>query len=52
MMDEIHNPHGLIFPLHQYVFKFTLGFIKFWMKLDKFIMVKMGNPLVNKDELL
>jgi hypothetical protein len=52
MIDKIHNPHGWIFSLDQYVFKFILHFSKFWVKLHKFIMMKMGNPLVNKDGVL
>jgi hypothetical protein len=35
--------------LHQYVSKFNMCFIRFWMKLDKFTVVKMGNPLVIGD---
>jgi hypothetical protein len=35
--------------LHQYASKFTLCFIRFWMKLNKFTMVKVGNPLINKE---
>jgi hypothetical protein len=38
--------------LHQYASKFTLIFIEFWVKLNKFKMLKVGNPLINKDELL
>ncbi len=38
--------------LHQYVFKFTLCFIRFLMKLVKFIMVKVNNPLIYMDKLL
>jgi hypothetical protein len=38
--------------LHQYVFKFILCFIKFRMKLNKFIIVKVGNLLINKEKLL
>jgi hypothetical protein len=32
-----------------YASKFTLCFIRFWMKLDKFTMVKVGNPLINRE---
>jgi len=35
--------------LHQNVSYFTLGFIKFGMNLDIFIMVKLVNLLVNRD---
>jgi hypothetical protein len=38
--------------LHYYASNFNMCFIKFWMKLDEFIMVKVGNALVNKDHLL
>jgi hypothetical protein len=38
--------------LHQYASKFTLFFIKFWVKLNKFRMLKVGNPLINRNELL
>jgi hypothetical protein len=38
--------------LPQYASKFTLCFTKFWMKLDKLTMVKVGNPIINNDELL
>ncbi len=37
------------FSLHQYVSRFTLCFTIFWMKLDKFTMMKVGNPWVNGD---
>jgi hypothetical protein len=32
--------------LHQYVSKFIMCFIKFWMKLDKFTMVKVANHFI------
>jgi hypothetical protein len=38
--------------LHQYVSKFTMCFIRFWMKLNKFTMVKMANPLIKGNQLL
>jgi hypothetical protein len=31
------------------VSRFTLCFTIFWMKLDKFTMMKVGNPWVNGD---
>jgi hypothetical protein len=43
---------GAINSLQQYASKFTLCFIKFWMKLDKFTMVKVDNLLINGDQLL
>jgi hypothetical protein len=33
----------LVLTLHQYVFMFIICFISFWVKLDKFTMVKVGN---------
>jgi hypothetical protein len=42
----------VITSLHQYAFKFTFCFIRFWMKLKIFTMVKVGNLLINKDKLL
>jgi hypothetical protein len=38
--------------LHQYAFKFTLCFTRFLVNLNKFTMVKVGNPFTNGDELL
>jgi hypothetical protein len=38
--------------LHQYVSIFILCFIRFWMKLDKFIMAKIVSHLFNGDWLL
>jgi hypothetical protein len=38
--------------LHQYVCRFILCFIRFWMKLDKFIMEKFANHLMNGGQLL
>jgi hypothetical protein len=35
--------------LHQNASYFTLGFTKFWVNLNIFIMVKLANPLMNKD---
>jgi hypothetical protein len=31
--------------------KFMMCFTKFWMNLNKFTMVKMGNPLIDMDQL-
>jgi hypothetical protein len=42
----------LVDTLHQNVSKFIVGFIKFWMNLDIFTMVKLVNPLVNGDQSL
>jgi hypothetical protein len=36
----------------KYVSKFIMCFIRFWMKLDKFIMVKVANSLINEIQLL
>jgi len=47
MYNKVHDN-----PLHQYASKFTLCFTRFSMKLNKFIIVKVGNPLVNMDQLL
>jgi hypothetical protein len=38
--------------LHQNAFSFILGFIRFWMNLDIFTMMKLINPLMNKNQLL
>jgi hypothetical protein len=38
--------------LHQYASKFILFFLKFWVKLNKSKMLKVGNPLMNRDKLL
>jgi len=39
--------------LHQYIMsKLILYFITFWVNLNKFIMMKVTNPLMNKDQLL
>jgi hypothetical protein len=38
--------------LHQYIVsKLILYFIKFWVNLNKFIMMKVMNPSMNKDQL-
>jgi hypothetical protein len=37
--------------LHQYASKFALCFIRFSIELNKFTMMKMVNPQVNKDQL-
>jgi hypothetical protein len=38
--------------LHQYASKFTLCFIRFLVKLNKFTMVKIGSLSINMDKLL
>lgn len=37
--------------LHQFASKFALCFIRFSIELNKFTMMKMVNPQVNKDQL-
>jgi hypothetical protein len=39
------NKYIFIIPKHVQDMCFT----KFWLKLDKFIMVKVANPLINED---
>jgi hypothetical protein len=55
-MIPLLNPHCIPWhhchTLHQYASKFTQFFIKFWVKLNKFKMLKMGNPLMNRNGLL
>jgi hypothetical protein len=38
--------------LHQNASKFTMCFIRFWVKLNIFTMDKVINPLINMDQLL
>jgi len=40
------------YTLQRNTIKFIPYFIKVWMNLDKFTMVKVVNPLVNKDQWL
>jgi len=50
MKSYVQNKHVLT--LHQYASQFTLCFISFKVKLDKFTMVKVANPIINGDQLL
>jgi len=46
---DSHNLMKWILTLLHYVANFIKCFTKFWMNLNKFIIVKLANPLVNGD---